>query len=60
MQANSQQELTEKKKLIKIDPKVHEELNKIGLRGESFSDIIHRLVKSYKEQQQHNNKGERK
>jgi predicted CopG family antitoxin len=51
MLASSQQGLVseKKKKLIKIDPKVHQELNEVGLRGESFSDIIHRLVNFYKE-----------
>jgi hypothetical protein len=49
MQANSQIVMADqKKKLIKIDPNVHKELNEVGLRGESFSDIIHRLVKFYK------------
>ncbi len=40
--------LMQKKKLIKIDPEVHKELYEVGLRGESFSDIIHRLIKEHK------------
>jgi predicted CopG family antitoxin len=54
MQASSQgliSDASSKKKLIKIDPEVHKELNDIGLRGESFSDIIHRLVKEHKEKE---------
>jgi predicted CopG family antitoxin len=39
------------KKLIKIEPHVHRQLNEVGLRGESFSQIIERLVKFYKEHQ---------
>ncbi len=45
-----------KKKLIKIDPEVHKELNEVGLRGESFSDIIHRLIKYYKDREQQQDK----
>ncbi len=40
---------TKDKKLIKIEPHVHTALNEIGLRGESFSQIIERLIKFYKE-----------
>jgi predicted CopG family antitoxin len=50
MQATSQEEVvSEKKKMVKIDPDVHEALDKLGKRGESFSDIIRRLVQLYKE-----------
>jgi hypothetical protein len=37
------------KKLIKIDPEVHKALGEVGLWGESYSDIIMRLIKEHKE-----------
>lgn len=36
-------------KLVKLKDDTHTELNEIGLRGESFDDIIKRLIKFYKE-----------
>lgn len=34
--------------MVKLKDNTHEELNKIGLRGESFDDIINRLLIHYK------------
>jgi len=36
-------------KLVKLKDDTHAELNSIGLRGESFDDIIKRLIREYKE-----------
>ena len=36
-------------KLVKSKDDTHVELNSIGLRGESFDDIIKRLISEYKE-----------
>lgn len=35
-------------KTIRISNKVHSRLNDIGKRGETFSDIIDRLIDEYK------------
>lgn len=43
--------VSDKKKLIKINPDVHKALGEVGIWGESYSDIIKRLIKSYKERQ---------
>jgi predicted CopG family antitoxin len=37
------------RKNISISDATHAELNKLGVRGESFDDIIRRLIKHYKE-----------
>jgi hypothetical protein len=39
------------KKMVKLEPHVHNELSKIGFKGESYSQIIERLIKFYKEYQ---------
>jgi hypothetical protein len=44
--------VTEKKKLLKIDPNVHQALGEVGLWGETYSDIIRRLIKEHKERAQ--------
>ena len=52
MQASSQKlEMVSKKpkKLLKIDPDVHDALGEVGEWGETYSDIIRKLVKFYKE-----------
>ena len=36
-------------KLVKLKDDSHAELNEIGLRGESFYDIIKRLISEHKE-----------
>ena len=36
-------------KLVKLKDDTHAELNSIGLRGETFDDIIKRLIKEYRE-----------
>lgn len=36
-------------KTIKISEETHAELNSIGVRGESFENIVKRLIKFYKE-----------
>lgn len=38
-----------KKKLMKVDPDVHKALGEVGQWGETYSDIIRRLIKHYKE-----------
>ena len=35
-------------KLVKLKDDTHAELNEIGLRGETFDDIIKRLIREYK------------
>lgn len=41
-----------KDKTLKVSKEAHDALDNVGLRGESFSDIILRLVKFYREHQQ--------
>lgn len=36
-------------KLVKLKDETHAELNEIGLRGETFDDIIKRLIREHKE-----------
>ena len=36
-------------KMIKVKDETHAELNRLGVRGESFDAIIQRLIRSYKE-----------
>lgn len=36
-------------KLVKLKDDTHAQLNEIGMRGETFDDIIKRLIKEYKE-----------
>ena len=43
-------------KLVKLKDDTHAELNSIGLRGESFDDIIKRLIREYKEKNKNDNK----
>ena len=42
-------------KLVKLKKDTHAELNSIGLRGESFDDIIKRLTRKYKEKNKNDN-----
>jgi macrodomain Ter protein organizer (MatP/YcbG family) len=44
MQASSQTEMAEKKKLIKIDPEVHRKLTELASWGDTLSDIINMLI----------------
>jgi predicted CopG family antitoxin len=37
------------RKNISISDETHAELNKLGVRGESFDDIIKKCIKAYKE-----------
>jgi predicted CopG family antitoxin len=37
------------RKNISISDETHAELNKIGVRGESFDDIIRKCIKAYKD-----------
>jgi hypothetical protein len=39
------------KKMVKLEPHVHNELSKIGFKGESYSQIIERLIKEHKERE---------
>jgi hypothetical protein len=38
-------------KLVKLKDETHAELNEIGLRGETFDDIIKRLIREHKEKE---------
>ena len=38
-----------KVKTIKISPKTHDRLNKIGKRGETYEDIVVRLLDFYED-----------
>jgi predicted CopG family antitoxin len=51
MQATSQV-MADKKKLMKVDPDVHKALGEVGQWGETYSDIIRRLIKEHKERTQ--------
>ena len=42
-------------KLVKLKNDNHAELNSIGLRGESFDDIIKRVTRKYKEKNKNDN-----
>ena len=42
-------------KLVKLKNDTHAELNSIGLRGESFHDIIKRVTRKYKEKNKNDN-----
>ena len=42
-------------KLVKLKDDTHAELKGIGLRGESFDDIIKRLTRKYKEKNKNDN-----
>jgi len=39
------------RKIIKVSPETHKELLKLGAKGETFDDIIKRLIKEHKERQ---------
>ena len=41
-------------KLVKLKDETHAELNEIGLRGETFDDIIQRLIKEHKAKKANN------
>jgi predicted CopG family antitoxin len=41
-----------KDKTLKVSQEAHDELDDVGKKGESYNDIILRLVKFYKEHQQ--------
>jgi predicted CopG family antitoxin len=43
--------LSEEDKTLKITPEAHAALSSVGLKTETFSDIILRLVQFYKEHQ---------
>jgi hypothetical protein len=43
--------LNEEGKTLKVTPEAHEALANVGLKTETFSDIILRLVRFYKEHQ---------
>lgn len=36
-------------RVIRVEPDVHEALDEIGQRGETYGDIVKRLVKFYQE-----------
>ena len=36
-------------KIIKVSPETHKELLKLGMKGETFDDIIKKLIKEHKE-----------
>lgn len=36
-------------KIIKLSPETHKELQKLGMKGETFDDVIKKLIKFYKE-----------
>lgn len=42
--------MTSGRKNINISEETHAELNRLGMRGESFDDIIRKCVKSYKKE----------
>lgn len=43
------------RKTIKVSPKTHEELKKIGHKGETFDELIYRLIEKHKEEEQSDN-----
>ena len=36
-------------KIIKVSPETHKELQNLGTKGETFDDVIKRLINEYKE-----------
>jgi hypothetical protein len=36
-------------KIIKVSPETHKELQKLGMKGDTFDDIIKKLIKEHKE-----------
>lgn len=42
------------RKNISISDETHAELNKLGVRGESFDDIIKKCIKAFKESKRFN------
>jgi hypothetical protein len=36
-------------KIIKVSPETHKELQKLGVKGDTFDDIIKKLIKEHKE-----------
>ena len=38
-------------KTIKVSDETHEALRKLGIKGETFDEIIQKLIKQYKEEQ---------
>jgi hypothetical protein len=38
-------------KIIKVSPETHKELQKLGMKGETFDDVIKKLIKEHKERQ---------
>jgi hypothetical protein len=36
-------------KIVKVSPDTHKELQKLGLKGDTFDDIIRKLIKEHKE-----------
>ena len=48
-QASELMPAQKKMRVIRVEPDVHEALDEIGQRGETYGDIVKRLVKFYKE-----------
>ena len=40
------------KKIVKLHPDVHKELGELGQFGETYNDIVKRLIKYYKDREQ--------
>ncbi len=36
-------------KIIKVSPETHKELQKLGMKGDTFDDIVKKLIKEHKE-----------
>jgi predicted CopG family antitoxin len=49
-QQQQQERQQEMAKMIRIDDHVHKELTELGKKGESYSDLIKRLVEFYKKE----------
>ena len=57
-QDSSNKEKVERK-TISISAKTHRELDSIGLRGDTFDDIIQKCIQAYKREQQHRSSSSR-
>jgi hypothetical protein len=38
-------------KIIKVSPETHKKLQKLGMKGETFDDIIKKLIKEHEERE---------
>jgi hypothetical protein len=47
--STTQEEDVTEFKIIKVSPETHKELQKLGMKGDTFDDIVKKLIKEHKE-----------